>query len=477
MVKYVLIILIPMIGGKYMLTGIWLIIALVVSIIVMIFLISKFKVHPFLAMMLVSIILALLVLPIKDVAGTINAGFGGTMQSIGLVIIFGSLIGIIVERTGAAVKIADVVVKVVGKKRPELALLIMGWIVSIPVFCDSGFVILDPIRKSLRAKTKKSAVAMSVCLSLGLYASHVFIPPTPGPIAAAASVGLADNILLVIGVGALVSIFALIPAYLFALYIGKKIKVPEEGEINENDFDVEHAYDELKSEYGKLPNAWLAFSPIIIPVIAMALGTIANLAGWRAIGFWGFIGSPIIALAIGILFGVILLFVTGKVRDFSPMTNDNLRIVGPILFITAAGGVLGRIIATAGVVDFVTTNANTFKVLGIFFPFIIAAILKIAQGSSTVAITTTAAMMGLFYEQNSVMAALGFTTPFAAALVVMAIGAGAMTVSHANDSYFWVVTNMSNMTPEQGYRSQTLGTLVEGIGAIIGIAILSLLFI
>lgn len=460
-----------------MLTGIWLIIALIVAIIVMILMISKLKVHPFLAMMSVSIILALLVLPIKDVAGTINAGFGGTMQSIGLVIIFGSLIGIIVERTGAAVKIADVVVKIVGKRRPELAMLIMGWIVSIPVFCDSGFVILDPIRKSLRAKTKKSAVTMSVCLSLGLYASHVFIPPTPGPIAAAGSIGLADNILLVIGVGALVSIFALIPAYIFALYIGRKIKTSEDKDNKDNEVNIDHAYDSLKKEYGKLPNGWLSFAPIIIPVICMAMGTIANLAGWRSVPFWAFIGSPIIALFIGVLFGVILLFVTGKIRDFNPMTNDNLKIVGPILFITAAGGVLGRIIAVAGVVDFVTSNANTFKVLGIFFPFIIASILKIAQGSSTVAITTTAAMMGLFYEQNSVMAALGFTTPFAAALVVMAIGAGAMTVSHANDSYFWVVTNMSHMTPEQGYRTQTLGTLIEGIGSIIGIAILSLIFL
>jgi len=130
-----------------MLTGIWLLVGLVVAIVAMILLISKFKVHPFLSMMLVSIILALLTLPIKDVAGVINDGFGATMKSIGLVIIFGALIGFIVEKTGAAIKIADVVVKLVGKKHPELAMLIMGWIVSIPVFCDSGFIILNPIRK------------------------------------------------------------------------------------------------------------------------------------------------------------------------------------------------------------------------------------------------------------------------------------------------------------------------------------------
>lgn len=461
-----------------MLSGIWLFVALLIAIVLMILMISRFKIHPFLSILSVSILLALVVLPIEKVASTINAGFGGTMQSIGIVIILGSLIGFIVEKTGAAVKIADIVVKLVGKNHPELAMLIMGWIVSIPVFCDSGFVILNPIRKSLRAKTKKSSVALAICLSLGLYASHVFIPPTPGPIAAAANVGLADNLLLVIGIGALVSIFALIPSYFFALYIGKKIRTKDDEELeNLIDKNTQEAYENLKNEYGKLPNGWLSFAPIITPIIAMGLGTIADVSNWRSEKFFTFIGSPIIALFIGVLFGVLLLFATGKIKDFDPITSENLKLVGPILFITAAGGVLGKVISEAGVVAFVTENATTLKVLGIFFPFLIAAILKIAQGSSTVAITTTSAMMGLFTASGSVMQALGFTTPVAAALVVMAIGAGAMTVSHANDSYFWVVTNLSNMTPEQGYKTQTLGTLVEGIGSIIGIFILSLILI
>ncbi|NLD26726.1 MAG: GntP family permease, partial [Acholeplasmataceae bacterium] len=287
-----------------MLHGIWIIVALVVAIIVMIVFISKFKVHPFIAMMSVSIILAILLLPIQDVPGTINAGFGGTMTSIGIVIIFGALIGFIVEKTGAAIKIADWVIRLVGKNHPELALMIMGWIVSIPVFCDSGFVILNPIRKSLRNRTKKASVATTVCLSLGLYASHVFIPPTPGPIAAAAYVGLENNLLLVMGMGALVSFFALIPSYFFALYIGKRIKTPED----EDNSNLETAYEELKGGYGKLPSTMLSFAPIVIPVLAMALGTIGSSLGWPK--FFTFIGSPIIALFIGVIFSIILLFVT-----------------------------------------------------------------------------------------------------------------------------------------------------------------------
>lgn len=461
-----------------MLTGIWLFVALFVAIVVMILMISKLKVHPFISIMFVSIVLALFSLPIKDVAGTINAGFGGTMQGIGIVIILGALIGFIVEKTGAALTIADTVVKLVGKRNPELAMMIMGWIVSIPVFCDSGFIILDPIRKAMAKMTKRSSISMGVALSLGLYASHVFIPPTPGPIAAASSVGMGDSLLIIMGVGALVSVFALVPSYFFARYIGKKVTVDLDEEAGEVDLNAAtEAFQKLRESYGKLPNPWLSFAPIVVPIIAMALGTIANVLKWTSLPFFTFIGAPIIALALGVIFGIILLHNTGKLDKFYELTAENLKVVGPILFITAAGGVLGRVISAAGIVDYVKGSADALKVLGILFPFIIAAILKVAQGSSTVAIVTTAAMLGSYADPASMMTALGFTSPIAAALVVMAIGAGAMTVSHANDSYFWVVTNMCGMTPDQGYKTQTLGTLVSGLSSIIGILILSLFLI
>ena len=170
-------------------TGIPLIIAFFIMIIVMIVAISKFKIHPFLSIMGVSLILALLALPLAKVPGTIGAGFSGTFSSLGIVIILGAMIGFFLEKTGAALTMADWVIRRVGDKHPELAILLMGWIVSIPVFCDSGYVILNPIRKAIVKKTGVSAVAMAVALSAGLYTSHVFIPPTPGPIAAAQSLG------------------------------------------------------------------------------------------------------------------------------------------------------------------------------------------------------------------------------------------------------------------------------------------------
>lgn len=466
-------------------TGIPLIVTFVIAIIVMILAISKFKLHPFLAIMGTSLVLAIIVgIPLIDIAATdttparqgiatiIGAGFSGTFSSIGIVIILGALVGTLLERTGAAVKLADMVVKVVGKKNPELAIMIMGWVVSVPVFCDSGFVILDPIRKALRRKTQASSVAMTVALSAGLYASHVLIPPTPGPIAAAGSLGLADNLLLVMGMGTLISIPTLIAAYFFAKYIGKKVTTIED----EDNSLVEQTYDQLVAEYGKLPNGFNALAPILMPILLMALSSavVALKMSGQLITIIRFLGNPVLALTVGLLFGVVLLFASGKKDEFNGLTNDTLKIVGPILFVTAAGGVLGRVIASAGFVEYIRANAAAIAGVGIFFPFIISAILKTAQGSSTVAIVTTAGILGSYAASDSLAVALGLNTPILAALAVMAIGAGSMTVSHANDSYFWVVTNFGQMKTEQGYITQTAVTLVMGVVAMISIFALSL---
>ena len=450
-------------------TGFPLIIAFVLAIVVMIVAISKYKIHPFLSIMSVSLILALIAgIPLGDIANVIGAGFSGTFSSIGIVIILGALIGTVLEKTGAALKLADMVVKLVGQKNPELAIELMGWVVSIPVFCDSGFVILDPIRRAMVRRTRTSSVAMTVALSAGLYISHVFIPPTPGPIAAANTLGIGDNLLLVMGMGVLASILPLIAGLLFAKYIGKSVKSADEtGDSTE----TAKTYEELVASFGKLPGGFDALAPIIVPIVLMALGSIASMAGWTGIAFdlFNFLGKPIIALAVGTIFAVIQLAATKKLGEFYDLTNDTLKVTGPILFVTAAGGVLGKVIATSDMVNFITEHATVLGSVGIFFPFLLAAILKSAQGSSTVAITTTAGIVA------PLLGAIGMSTPAEIALVVMAIGAGAMTVSHANDSYFWVVTNFGQMTPEQGYKTQTMLTLVLGLSSMVGIFILSLI--
>ncbi|MBE6110845.1 MAG: GntP family permease [Erysipelotrichaceae bacterium] len=461
-------------------TGLPLIIIFILAIVVMIFMISKFKIHPFISIMLISLVLGIIAgIPVVDktledgtkisgLASVIGAGFSGTFSSIGIVIILGALIGSVLEVTGAALKLADMVIKLVGEKNPVLAVELMGWVVSIPVFCDSGFVILNPIRKAIAQRTKESSVAMTVGLASGLYISHVFIPPTPGPIAAANTLGIGDNLLLVMALGAVCSIFPLIAGLFYAKFIGKRVKADDE--VGEG--EVVKTYEELVAEYGKLPSGFSSLAPIIVPIILMSLSSIATMTKMKG-GFAdmiNFLGTPIIALAVGAGFAAAQLAGAGKMDKFYDITNDTLKTVGPILFVTAAGGVLGKVIAASDMVNYISEHATVLSTMGIFFPFLLSAILKSAQGSSTVALTTTAGIVA------PLLPVLGFTSPIRVTLVCMAIGAGAMTVSHANDSYFWVVTNFGAMSPERGYKTQTVNTLVMGVAAIIEIAILSFIF-
>lgn len=463
-------------------TGIPFLIVFVAGIALMIGLISRVRVHPFLAILAVSVVLGLLGgVPLTDgtdaqgqavagIASVVGSGFSGTFSSIGIVIIFGALIGTLLEKTGAALKLADMVVRLVGDRHPELAIEIMGWVVSIPVFCDSGFVVLDPIRKALVKRTNASSVAMTVCLSAGLYASHVFMPPTPGPIAAANTLGLGSHLLLIMGLGALCSVPALTGAYFYARWIGKRIRSGDEHDRRDPNAVVQ-TYEQLRQSYGRLPGGFISASPILVPIALMAMGNISSLLGWTgaAGALCEFFGTAIVALAAGVVLAIVGLTLSGRGKELYALTNETLKTVGPILFVTAAGSVLGKVISATSLVTFISDNARVFQRVGIFFPFIIAAVLKSAQGSSTVAITTTAGIMA------PLMGALGMDAPAMGCLCVIAIGAGAMCVSHANDSYFWVVVNFGAMTPEQGYKTQTAVTAIEALCAMALVFVLSLM--
>ncbi len=432
------------------------------AIILMVVAIARWKVHPFLAILGTAILLgALLGVPFADIPDVIGKGFGGIFSGIALVIIFGTLIGRVLERTGGAVALARTVERVVGKRHPRLAMLLIGWIVSIPVFCDSGFVLVSPIGKSLAQRLGISPVPLMLALAAGLFASHVFIPPTPGPVAAAGMVGLENNLLLVIGLGIVISLLSLIPAYFFTGRVGRHIE------------PAESSTEALVAQEEHNCSAMLSFLPIVLPIVLMALGSVATLVTMPedVAAVLTFVGKPVIALIIALLSCLPLLMRQKMMGQFYDITQSSLKTAGPIIFITAAGGVLGAVVVASGFVDIIKESGDSLKALGVVFPFLIAAILKSAQGSSTVAITTTASMMGMFSDSGSIMNALGFTSPLAAALVVMAIGAGAMTVSHANDSYFWVVTGFGGIKPRDVYRTMTLMTLIMGLTAIALIAL------
>ncbi|EEI17592.1 GntP family permease [Corynebacterium lipophiloflavum] len=465
-------------------TGLPLMGVFVLSIIFLILMISKWKIHPFLSLLFVSLVFGLIggipLLDVKDADGTlvtpgiasvIGDGFAATFKSFGLVVIFGTLIGFILEKTGAAFQLADAIVRVIGTKHPVLAIQLMGWVVCIPVFSDSGFVILNPVRRALAQRTGASPATMAIALSAGLFTSHVFIPPTPGPLASASNLGLDTNLLLVMALGALVSIPVMVAAYFYSVWIGPSLHTPETEAVP--DTDVEAAYNELKNSYTRLPSTALSLAQILVPILLIAAGSITSAAG---VGGWFgravvFAGTPVIALAIGFLFAVLLVAETHMMDRFYTFVEDGLRTVGPIILITAASGVLGRVISSTDVVDFISNNATQLASLGLFFPFLITALFKTAQGSATVAMVTTSSLVA------PLLPTLGLETPVQVGLAVLAISASSLVVSHANDSHFWVVTNFSKMTPQQAYRSQTAVTGVMGCTAMVFIWILGLFLV
>lgn len=443
----------------------WLIIVLLVSVLFIILGTTKLKLHPFIVLLFASYLAgAMAGLPLEKIATTIATGFGNIMAYIGIVIILGTIIGVILEKSNAAIKLAEIVLKLVGKHYPALAMSIIGYIVSIPVFCDSAFIILSSLKKSLVTKTGKSSVALSIALATGLYATHTFVPPTPGPIAAAGNLGLENQLGLVILVGLVVAAFAMFTGYLWALYIGKKHITPE-------DNFIEPTTSELVI---KLPSATKALLPILVPIILIAIRSIATYPtlpfgeGFLFI-FFNFAGQPINALLIGFLLSF-LLFPAFNKETLTGWIGDGISAAAPILLITGAGGAFGTILKEAQIGDTLGNLLAGYE-LGIFLPFIIAAAFKTAQGSSTVAMVATSAIIA------PLLATIGLDSLYGKVLAVMATGAGAMTISHANDSFFWVVTQFSGMDVKTGYKTHTMATLIQGVSSMVFIYVLTLIFI
>ncbi len=442
-------------SGAYMLA------VIIVAVIAMILAISKLKIHPFIVMTVIAIAVGLLCgMNTEDVINKVKAGFGNILASIGIVILAGTIIGTILEKTGAALTMANTILKLVGKERSVLTMGLTGYVTGIPVFCDSGFVILSPISRALAAQSNKSLAVMATALSAGLYATHCLVPPTPGPIAMAGT--LSANLGLVIGIGLLISLPATFMGILYANKVAGKIDIPA---------NPEYTVEELVEKYGKLPGALHSFAPILVPIILIALKSIGDFPshpfGTGAVKtFCSFIGNPVVALLLGIALATTLIPKSEKKNTLSWVTDGVTNSAG-ILAITGAGGAFGEILKSLPLADALSSSLLQMHV-GVFLPFIIAAILKSAMGASTVSMILTSAMVA------PLMPALGFTSEIGKVLVIMAIGAGSMTVSHANDSYFWVVSQFSDMNTQQAYKCQTGVTLVQGITTIIVVFIVSL---
>lgn len=436
---------------------------LLLSILFIVLSTTRLRLHPFLALLFVSVGFGLLSgMPLELIVESINTGFGGTIGHIGIVIIAGTIIGTFLEKSGGAFALAESILKKIGKKRIIPAMGIIGYIVSIPVFADSGFVILSPLNKALTKRAGISLAGTAIVLSLCLMISHTLIPPTPGPIAAA---GLLEADLgLVILFGMPISLPIMVIAWIFAAKFAGRTWIDPNPDLTESD---------IESIMQNAPGAFKSILPILVPIVLIILKSVADFptepfGHGQLFQLFSFIGTPVVALLIGVLLAFLLprKLETNMLAD-SGWVGKGLLNAAIIIMITGAGGVFGKVLQNSGIAKIIgdsLENANW----GLWLPFIIAAAIKTAQGSSTVAIITTASIIA------PLLTSLGLESAAMRALTVLCIGSGAMVVSHANDSFFWVVTQVSNMEVNTGYKLHTLGTLLLGISSFMLIWIVSL---
>jgi GntP family gluconate:H+ symporter len=425
---------------------------------------TKLGLHPFLALLLAAIGFGLCAgMPAAEVIAAVNGGFGGTIGSIGIVILAGSIIGTFLEKSGGALRLAERMLSLSGERHVPAAMGIIGWLVSLPVFCDSGFVILSSLNRAMARRAGITLATGAIALSLGLYATHTMVPPTPGPVAAAGILGA--DLGRVIGWGLLISAIALFGGWTFAVTVAARVQIdPGPGRVEDL---------ETTSEAGSAPSAGHALLPIVVPIGLIVMRSIAALPDHplgvgSGAALLDFIGHPVVALLIGVAIAFTLPR-SGLARQLGAggWVGEGIVAAGSIIVITGAGGAFGKVLQGSGIADVVGTSLANAQ-LGIWLPFFIAAGIKTAQGSSTVAIITTAGLLA------PLLPALGLDSETGRALTVVTIGAGAMVVSHANDSYFWVVTQFSDMDLRTGVRLQTLGTLVQGTVAASAVWVVSL---
>ncbi len=471
------------------------VLAMFIGIIVMMALIITNKLHPFPSLIISAIIIAVLAMPfgpegsvVDTLAGcvsTVTKGFGNTMASIGVVIGFGCIMGIFLEKSGAAKQMALTILKLVGVKNCDVVLGLTGFVVSIPVFCDSGFVILSSLAKEFSRLTKKSMVWLGGILGMGLYITHFMVPPTPGPLAVVGAFN-AEGLNIDLGLYILCGIAISIPLFIFSVFLfrhfGKKypdLVVPYEIDRSQytdaqlavldkidakltsgKELENQDFADLLSTE--KLPSAGLSFATLLIPIFLIfantIVGQISSLKGTAIASVVSFLGQPVIALFISLCMGAFLLCRHMGSKACVDLMQEACRDAGPIVFITAAGGALGAVINTSGAAKIMADAIVATGVPGILVPIIIGVIMRFPQGSGTTAMITGSAIVA------PMVTTLGIN-PYLAAL---ALCLTTMCPSYLNDSYFHVVTSFSGMDIKTSLKTWSVGSiLVPAFGSVI----------
>lgn len=427
---------------------------LIAGIAIIVLLTARYRVHAFFALLISCFVVGLGVqLPMEAIILAVKEGFGNIMKSLGIIIILGTALGVILEKTGSTRVMADYILRKVGESRAPIAMSITGFIVGLPIFCDSGYIVLSGLNNSLAKRTGIPIAIMAVSLATGLYAVHCLIPPHPGAAAAAGLLQVDFGVLIMAGI--VVAVPAMIVGHLWARYAGK------------NTVEVDHK-ESAPLEQAQLPSVTKAFLPVLVPILLIAVKSFLVVDEVEVKGVLSLLlslGDPVIALAIGVL----LAFNCGrswKQENVSNVLQDAAEKAGGILVIIGAGGAFGAILVATNIGDHLSASLSLGS-LGIFFPFLITSVLKTAQGSSTVAIITAASIV------QPLLPALGLGTGHGPLLCVLAMGAGSMMISHANDAYFWVIAKFSGLEMKTMLNVYTVATVLMGLTSIVMVYILS----
>ncbi len=391
------------------------VLAMAIGIVVMMVLIIFTKMHAFPSLIISAILIAVLAMPfgpegatvatLTECVSTVTKGFGNTMASIGVVIGFGCIMGIFLEKSGAAKRMALTILKMVGVKNCDVVLGLTGFVVSIPVFCDSGFVILSSLAKEFSRLTKKSMVWLGGILGMGLYITHFMVPPTPGPLAVVGTFQ-ENGYNLDLGMYIIFGILISVPLFIFSVflfrYFGKKypdLVVPyeidrskysegqlkvldriQEKQSRNEDLATEDFADLLAAE--KLPSAFLSFATLLVPIVLIfantLVGQIGALQGTAFAECVKFLGQPVMALFISLCMGAFLLCAEYDRKTCVDLMQEACRDAGPIVFITAAGGALGAVINATGAAKMMADAIVAAGVPGILVPIIIGVIMRFA---------------------------------------------------------------------------------------------------
>ena len=448
---------------------------LFLGIAIMIILVMKTKTHTFIALLLAALITGLIGrMSPTDAINAIQDAFGNTLKSTGIIIGLGVMMGGILEKTGAAERLAYTFIKTIGKGKEEWALGITGWLVSIPVFADSAIVIFAPLCKAMSRVTGKSVIGLALALACGLQCTHVMVPPTPGPLTAAGMFGVDVGQMILAGAAMSIPIF--IAAICYAQWIGKRIyQIPQEdGTFERKEYKKEYikSMEQLEEIMNAkdLPALLPSLAPIVVPLILILCNTVADFAGMSegfAYDIISLVGSPIVALAIGTTLAVYGLGGRLEKSKVMKIMDESIKDTGMIMLITGAGGSLGNVIKVSGSGDVLGAAVVALPIPAILIPLIIGALMRIALGSATVAITTAA----------SLTAPLAATLGINPILLAQSSCIGAIAFSYFNDSGFWVFNGMFGLSElKDQVRCKTAVSLVmTGVG-IVELLILSMIF-